>query len=69
MSLSATTNTSNDRLMWVDAPHFYAGAVWRPDPWRCVHAAPILRWMIGKGSAFVKAYLARKGWAYGWAPK
>lgn len=35
--------------------------------WVCVEAAPILKWMKGKQPDEVKAYLARKGWSYGWA--
>ncbi len=58
-----------ERLLWVDAPHFFAGAVWSRvgGDWVCVEAAPILRWMIGKRPAFVRAYLARKKWGHGWA--
>ena len=56
------------RLLVVDAPHFYAGAVWQQvaDAWQCTEAAPILRWMCGKSAAEVGAYLKRKGWAYQW---
>lgn len=60
-----------ERLLWVDAPHFYAAAVWqrRPDGWHCVDAAPVLRWMVGKPPAEVGAYLRRKGWQFGWTPQ
>jgi hypothetical protein len=56
------------RLLVVDAPHFYAGAVWQrtADAWRCIEAAPILKWMREKSAAEVGAYLKRKGWAYQW---
>lgn len=57
-----------NRLLRVTAPHFVAGAIWRRDgpAWRCVDAAPILRWMVGKGAGEVKDYIARKGWAWEW---
>jgi len=56
------------RLLRVRAPHFIAGAVWREidGQWQCIRAAPILRWMLGKDSATVAAYLRRKGWAWEW---
>ena len=39
-------------LLRIVAPHFVAGAVWertRDKGWRCVKAAPILKWMQGCG--------------------
>jgi hypothetical protein len=56
------------RLLVVDAPHFYAGAVWQRvnDAWQCIEAAPILKWMRGKSAAQTGDYLKRKGWAYQW---
>lgn len=59
---------ARERLLWVNAPHFCAGAVWQlqEGEWQCVHAAPIIRWMIGKPAADVKATLLRKRWAYEW---
>lgn len=57
-----------ERLLWVDSGYFYAGAVWRRSggSWACVEAAPVIRWMVGKRPDYVKAYVVRKGWAYGW---
>jgi hypothetical protein len=57
-----------ERLLRVVAPHFVAGAIWRQDggQWACVHAAPILKWMVGKNSREVRAYLERKRWEYEW---
>lgn len=57
-----------ERLLRVEAPHFVAGAVWVPvgGVWSCTEAAPILKWMVGKPPAEVKAYLTRKGWSWEW---
>jgi hypothetical protein len=58
-----------ERLLVVDAPHFYAGAVWKRigDAWQCTaEVAPILKWMRGKSAQEVGEYLKRKGWAYQW---
>lgn len=59
---------AGERLLWINAPHFCAGAVWQrlEGQWQCVHAAPIIRWAIGKPAAEVKAYLTRKRWGYEW---
>lgn len=59
---------TGERLLWVTAPHFCAGAVWQRqgEAWVCVHAAPIIYWMVGKPAGEVKAYLQRKRWAYEW---
>ena len=52
----------------VEAPHFVAGAIFEraPDGWRCVEAAPILRWMLGKDGPAIGHYLQRRGWPYEW---
>lgn len=47
-------------LVRVVAPHFVAGFVMDGD--RCVEAAPILRWAIGKTDKELRAYFAAKGW-------
>ena len=47
-------------LVRVVAPHFVAGLVVEGD--RCVDAAPILRWAIGRDRDGLRAYFARKGW-------
>jgi hypothetical protein len=41
------------RLLRVVAVRFVAGAVWENEGrrWRCVRAAPILKWMIGCDAA------------------
>jgi hypothetical protein len=47
-------------LVRVVAPHFVAGLIVEGD--RCVRAAPILRWAVGKRAAELRAAFARKGW-------
>lgn len=48
-------------LVSVDAPHFNAGLV-IDECGMCVHAAPILKWCIGKRTDFLRGYFKRKGW-------
>lgn len=55
-----------ERLLRVEAPHFVAGAIYAGDPWQCVRAAPIIRWMVGKPPRETRAYLDRKGWKFQW---
>ncbi len=57
-----------ERLLRIEAPHFVAGAVWekKGDHWNCIHAAPILSWMIGKSPESVVSYLKRKRYKYEW---
>lgn len=45
---------------------FCAGAVWIREGthWRCVHAAPILHWMMGAHAGFVKSWLERNHLTY-----
>ena len=47
-------------LIRVQAPHFVAGAVMTED--KIVHAAPIIRWMVGKKRDYLRRYCKRKGW-------
>jgi len=47
-------------LVSVDAPHFCAGIVIEDD--KCVRAAPILAWCIGKDASFLRRYFKQKGW-------
>lgn len=60
--------SQTERLLWIDAPHFFAGAIWHHTgtEWACIEAAPIIRWMVGKSAADVARYLRTKGWQYGW---
>ncbi len=55
-----STATQNEVLVRVVAPHFVAGMVLENDV--VVEAAPILRWAVGRGMGWLRAYLARKGW-------
>ncbi len=48
-------------IIQVRAPHFTA-ALW-VEGGKCVKAAPILRWAIGKTWPFLAGYFARKGFA------
>jgi hypothetical protein len=47
-------------LVRVVAPHFVAGIIVRDG--KCVTAAPILRWAIGKTRDELRAYFASKRW-------
>jgi hypothetical protein len=47
-------------LVQVDAPHFCAGIVL--DNGRCVKAAPILGWCVGRTVNMLRAYFKRRGW-------
>lgn len=53
-------NTPAGNLYQIKAPHLCAGAIERNG--RFIHAAPILRWTVGKTLAEVQAYAKRKGW-------
>lgn len=58
-----------DRWLRIEAPHFVAAALWRREEsgrWRCVDAAPILRYMVGWDAGRARAYLDRRGWTWGW---
>jgi hypothetical protein len=56
------------RLLRVVAFRFAAGAVWENEGgrWRCVRAAPILKWMIGCGAATALARLQRYRYEWEW---
>lgn len=56
------------RLLRVEAPHFVAGAIWEKSPagWRCIEAAPILRWMVGKDRTQIATFLKNKGYSWSW---
>jgi len=49
-----------ERIIAIDAPHFFAGIVVRGD--HVVEAAPILRWTVGKSYARLERYFASKRW-------
>jgi hypothetical protein len=49
-----------ETLVQVTAPHFCAGIVIRQG--KCVEAAPILAWCVGKSRGFLSNYFHRKRW-------
>ena len=49
-----------NRLILIDAPHFYVG-VEVNDKGTIVRAAPIIRWSVGKQLTTVLSYWMRKG--------
>jgi hypothetical protein len=49
-----------ERLIRIEAPHFVAALVTVDG--LCVEAAPLLKWAIGKGEGWLRAYFAQKGW-------
>lgn len=53
---------SETELIRVEAPHF-VGAIVVLDG-RCIEAAPILRWAIGKSHKQLIEYFKRQGWDY-----
>jgi hypothetical protein len=63
------TDSKHELLLWIDGGHYFAGAIWRKHEaaYRCIAAAPILKWMRGRDAndreliAYVK-----KQKAYGW---
>ena len=50
-------------LVHIDAPHLCAGLEIDPSTDRCVRAAPILGWAVGRTADDLRACFARKGWA------
>lgn len=56
------------RLLRVSARHFVAGAVWArtAEGWRCIRAAPIIKWMNGLAPASAQARLERSGYKWEW---
>lgn len=57
------------RILVVDAPHFYAAALWRKNgsgTWECYHAAPIVRYLVGMSAKEAKRYITKKNWKYEW---
>ena len=45
----------------ITAPHFCAGIVLNAD--KCINAAPIPKWRVGKSRSELRAYFATKGWS------
>lgn len=47
-------------LAQVSAPHFVAGIVC--DDYRCLAAAPVLGWMVGRQRAWIREYVKARNW-------
>ena len=59
-----------EKLLYVDAPHFCAGALWRHNGVEFVctaQVAPIIEWMRYKSPEEVSRYLRSKGWRFYWS--
>lgn len=56
------------KLLRVTAPHFMDYAIWHKHEgkWRCIFAAPTLRWMVKLDPKEVQTYIEKKGWVYLW---
>lgn len=52
------------RLLRVQNRYFTAGAVFEGR--RCIHAAPILRWMVGMAPEDIKAGLIKRDCTWEW---
>lgn len=55
-----------DGLIWVDAPHLYAGVVLELGV--VIRFAPILKYMRGWTADDIKAYCRKKRWTFGEMP-
>lgn len=49
-------------LVRVVAPHLCAGIAIDRQTGKCVEAAPILRWCVGRSASELRAYFDRQGW-------
>lgn len=56
-------NQSIGTIITIDAPHFNAGIEY-DDNDIVVHAAPIIRYMIGWSINQVTSYCTKKGWSH-----
>lgn len=48
------------QLLRIEAPHFVAGALFSRG--RCVDAAPIIHWCVGKSLLEITSYCKRRAW-------
>jgi hypothetical protein len=53
---------SDETLIAIDAPHFYAGLVAQDG--KVIEAAPIIGYMLGWTGKQVANYCAKKGWVW-----
>lgn len=51
-------------ILRIEAPFYVAASIWERG--RCVEAAPILHWMIGKRWVSIHRWLFGKGYAWQW---
>ena len=59
----------SEKLLRVSARHFVAGAIWQRNAdgeWRCTHAAPILKWMVGCSGKTAVERMTRSGYSWEW---
>lgn len=58
----------SEALLRIEAPHFVAGAIFenRDGGWKCIKAAPIIRYLCKMSPSEIKRYLDSKGWRYRW---
>lgn len=59
-----------EKFLSIQTEYFTAGAQWKRihGVWSCVHAAPIIRWMVGKTPGDVKVQLLKMGARWEWHP-
>lgn len=50
----------SETLVRIEAPHFVAGILIKDD--KCVYAAPILAWTVGKTREFLSQQFRARGW-------
>lgn len=57
-----------NKLLRVEAPHFVAGLEFekKRDGWRCVNAAPIMKYCKDMKPEAIRDYLIEKGWKFEW---
>lgn len=55
-------------MLRVSGRRFVAGAEWEltPDGWRCINAAPVIKWMIGCSPRTAHARLMRERLTWEW---
>jgi hypothetical protein len=63
---------SDERIVQINAPHFTAALVLQQNPalrWRCVEAAPIIKWAVHKTEDQLREYFSRRNWMWEEVPK
>jgi hypothetical protein len=54
-----------ERLFQIESPYYSAGIVFSLETRRCIDAAPIIFWMVGKKFESIKDYCKYKGFKMG----